>query len=116
MPYRYGFLNGAGWQWIDDQTGTVKTFAPTDDALAEMAFVPRKKGAPEGDGYLIGVADAQGERPLGRGDRRYSGLAAGPVATVHMPYKVVGQVHGLWVEGHLSAEASTRKPCERGNS
>jgi carotenoid cleavage dioxygenase len=26
-------------------------------------------------------------------------LAAGPVARVKMPYRVVGQVHGFWVPG-----------------
>jgi len=63
--------------------------------------VPRKKGAPEGDGYLIGVATKPKEN--GRSDLVIADthdLAAGPVATVHLPYKVVGQVHGFWVQGH----------------
>ncbi len=26
-------------------------------------------------------------------------LAAGPVATVKMPHKIIGQDHGFWVDG-----------------
>jgi len=101
VPYRYGILNGAGWNWIDHQTGKVQTFSLPDTQLQEASFVPRKKGAPEGDGYLIGVATKPKEN--GRSDlviADTSDLAAGPVAVVHMPYKVVGQVHGFWVQGH----------------
>ena len=68
--------------------------------LAEATFVPRKPGAPEGDGYLIGVASQMKE--AGRSDLIIvdtQDLAAGPIATVHMPYRVVGQIHGLWVPG-----------------
>jgi carotenoid cleavage dioxygenase len=68
--------------------------------LAEMTFVPRKTGAPEGDGYLVGIADHRKEN--GRSDLVFvdtHDLAAGPVARVKMPYRVVGQVHGFWVPG-----------------
>jgi carotenoid cleavage dioxygenase-like enzyme len=101
VPYRYGILNGAGWNWIDHQTGKVATFTLPDTQLQEATFVPRKKGAPEGDGYLIGVASKPREN--GRSDlviADTSDLSAGPVAVVHMPYKVVGQVHGFWVQGY----------------
>ena len=56
---------------------------------------------PEGDGYLIGVASKAREN--GRSDLLIidtQDVAAGPIATVHMPYKVVGQVHGFWVQGY----------------
>ena len=39
-------------------------------------------------------------RRLAAERRATQDIAAGPVATVHMPYKVVGQVHGLWVQGY----------------
>jgi carotenoid cleavage dioxygenase-like enzyme len=102
VPYRYGILNGAGWHWIDHQTGKVQTFTVPDTQLQEASFVPRRKGAPEGDGYLIGVGTRTKEN--GRSDLVIADtkdLAAGPVAVVHMPYKIVGQVHGFWVEGHM---------------
>jgi carotenoid cleavage dioxygenase len=64
-----------------------------------MTFVPRKKGAEEGDGYLIGIGSSQKE--AGRSDLILvdtKDLAAGPVARVKMPFKVVGQVHGFWAD------------------
>ena len=101
LPYRYGFLNGFGpgasqWIMVDHMTGTVKRFALPDYSFSEMCFVPRRPGAPEGDGYLIGVADSLQER--GRSDlllvdtRDFSA----PVARVKMPFKVVSQIHGFW--------------------
>jgi carotenoid cleavage dioxygenase len=65
-----------------------------------MTFVPRKPGAPEGEGYLVGIANHGKEN--GRSDLVFvdtHDLAAGPVARVKMPYRVVGQVHGFWVPG-----------------
>ena len=100
VPYRYGFLNGRTWTMLDHQTKTFKAFAQPDTALGEMTFVPRKRGAPEGDGYLIGVANRLKEN--GRSDLVIvdtQDLAAGPIATVKMPYRVVGQIHGFWVPG-----------------
>jgi len=107
-PYRYGFLlgssamgGGVSWNMVDHKTGKVSTYAPGGDTmLAEMCFVPRNKGAEEGDGYLVGVATHTGER--GRSDLVLvdtRDLAAGPVATVKMPHKIIGQVHGFWVDG-----------------
>jgi carotenoid cleavage dioxygenase len=65
--------------------------------VAEPTFVPRKPGAPEGDGFLVGVANHAKEG--GRSDLVFvdtTQIAAGPVARVKMPYRVVGQVHGFW--------------------
>ncbi len=100
VPYRYGILNGGGWNWLDHQTGKVQSFTLPGARLAEAAFVPRTPGAPEGDGYLIGVADIV--KDSGRSDILIvdtQDIAAGPIATIHMPYKIVGQIHGLWVSG-----------------
>jgi carotenoid cleavage dioxygenase len=107
-PYRYGFLlgssamgGGVSWNMVDHKTGEVATYAPGGDTmLAEMCFVPRTADAEEGDGYLVGVATHTGER--GRSDLVLvdtRDLAAGPVATVKMPHKIIGQVHGFWVDG-----------------
>lgn len=101
VPYRYGFLNAfRGWAMFDHAKRTSKMFSMPDTSLAEMTFVPRKPGAPEGDGYLIGVASRLKE--AGRSDLIIvdtQDFDAGPVATVKMPYKVVGQIHGFWVNG-----------------
>jgi carotenoid cleavage dioxygenase len=113
LPYRYGYLNsvgpgGGGWAIIDHQTGTVQMASVPDYSLAEMTFVPRKKGAPEGDGYLIGVAGSRKE--AGRSDLVLIDTkdpAAGPVARVKMPFKCVGQVHGFWADAADLPEART---------
>ena len=106
LPYRYGYMQtsgptGSGWALFDHQKQTVKVFKVPDYALSEMCFVPRHKGAAEGDGYLIGIGGSLKED--GRSDLILvdaMNLDAGPVARVKMPYKVVGQVHGFWVPGH----------------
>jgi len=106
VPYRYGFLNGsgpesAGWVMFDHQKQTTRIYSPGPDvSLAEMTFVPRKAGAPEADGYLIGVANHR--KQSGRSDLVLvdtQQLEAGPIARVKMPFRVVGQVHGFWVPG-----------------
>jgi carotenoid cleavage dioxygenase len=106
VPYRYGFLigggpGGGGWLRFDHQTSKVDVFNPGPDAsLSEMCFVPRRKGAPEGDGYLIGICSRPKEN--GRADLLIvdaQHLQDGPVATVKLPYRAAPQVHGFWVPG-----------------
>ena len=68
-------------------------------SLSEATFVPRSKDAPEGDGYLMGIGNSTQES--GRSDLILidtKDVAAGPVARVKMPFKVVGQVHGYWAD------------------
>jgi carotenoid cleavage dioxygenase len=70
-----------------------------DYSLSEMTFVPRRKDAPEGDGYLVGIGSSLKE--AGRSDLIMvdtKAVDAGPVARVKMPFKVVGQVHGFWAD------------------
>jgi len=106
VPYRYGFLLGgvqgkSGWTRIDHQTGKVDVFSPgPDSSVSEMCFVPRRKGAPEGDGYLVGVCTRAKE--YGRSDLLIvdtQHMDEGPVATVKLPYRAAPQVHGFWVPG-----------------
>ena len=104
VPYRYGFLLAGreGWACIDHQKQAAKFFTPgPDTSLAEMCFVPRRKDAPEGDGYLIGVATRLKEN--GRSDLILIDAQhpeEGVIATVRMPYRIPGQVHGFWVGGY----------------
>ena len=108
VPYRYGFINGfSKWTMVDHQKGTSQSFSMPDTGLAEMTFVPRKADAPEGDGYLIGVASRTKEG--GRSDLVIADtqdLSAPPVATIRMPNRIVGQIHGFWVrEDQLPKQA-----------
>ena len=103
LPYRYGYLTGfgprGGWWIVDHQEKRTQLVSVPDYTLSEMTFVPRKKGAEEGDGYLIGIGNSTKES--GRSDLILvdtMDVAAGPVARVKMPFKVVGQVHGFWAD------------------
>ena len=106
LPYRYGYLTGGfggmgrnGWWIVDHREKTTQLVSVPDYQLSEMTFVPRGKDAPEGDGYLIGIGASTKES--GRSDLILVDTrepAAGPVARVKMPFRVVGQVHGFWAD------------------
>ncbi len=90
---------GACYARFDHQNRTSTLFnAGTDSSLAECCFAPQSANAPEGAGYLMGVATRNTEG--GRADLVIldaEHLADGPVATVHLPMRAVGQIHGWWV-------------------
>lgn len=82
---------------FDFQTGKVDSlFAGPTHMLSEVCFAPRSPDAPEGDGWILGVANnaATHKSELIIGDTR--DLAAGPVARVKLPFKAPGQIHGNW--------------------
>ena len=123
MPYRYGFQPtrdpevanpmqaGACYARFDHQTRQVRLYnAGRTTMLAECVFAPRRADAPEGVGYVLGVAtrlDQGGVSDLLILDSEH--LEDGPVATVRMPIPVVPQVHGSWVsEWQLSSEDRNR--------
>lgn len=109
VPYRYGFLNcpnphvegrgGATLTRFDNQTRTDTYFDfGTTASLAEACFAPRSATARESEGYLMAVKTNNNEN--GRGDlvvMDAEHLADGPVATVRLPIRATGQVHGWWV-------------------
>jgi carotenoid cleavage dioxygenase len=111
MPYRYGFLPcpdpDAGdplhasncYARFDHQTRQVRLYKGTSGtSLAEACFAPRSATSGEGVGYLMGVAtrhDRGGANELVILDAERPDN--GPVATVHLPVPIVGQVHGWWV-------------------
>jgi carotenoid cleavage dioxygenase len=68
-----------------------------DSGVQECCFVPRSARAPEGDGYLIGVADREIDRRSDLLILDAQRLADGPLATVRLPFKIFQQVHGWWV-------------------
>ena len=132
VPYRYGFMPTIDYSrpphpasadrpmrpnnhytMFDHATRTTRSFFAGDDvALQEPCFVPRHRDAPEGDGYIVGMA----ERML-EGNRSdllildTDDLAAGPVATVRLPFRIYTQVHGWWVpEDDLPTTGRSRSP------
>jgi len=121
MPYRYGFLPcpdpdpkdpsrrpNACWARFDHQTRKATVFnAGEGTTLAEVVFAPKSKTAPEGVGYLVGVATRNNEG--GRSDLIILDAErpeAGPIATAKLPIRAVGQIHGWWVpEDQLPTKA-----------
>lgn len=103
-PYRHGFLlsntpgKGPGWTMFDHQTRTHRTFNPGPDiTLAEAVFAPRRKGAPEADGYLMGVAYYVKENRSEVLVLDTQDITAGPIARVQLPGKATPQIHGNWI-------------------
>jgi carotenoid cleavage dioxygenase len=86
------------WYRFDHVTGHIDRFWAGDThALFEPQFIPRRPDAPEGDGYLMGVANnhAQMQSELVIADAQR--LEEGPIARVKLPFRLHMQVHGCWV-------------------
>jgi carotenoid cleavage dioxygenase len=84
------------WQRIDIASGEVRSFFAGDAVgLQECCFVPRRPDAPEGDGWLVGVASNY--------ERQASDLIVADaermehVATVRLPFRLKSGTHGIWV-------------------
>ena len=122
LPYRYGFMptidstrplderiaNAATrpvncwtrFDVIDRRTATF--FVGDSESLQECCFVPRSRDAPEGDGYLVGIANVllEGRSELVIVDTQH--MREGAVARVRLPYRLNAGIHGWWVPGeHL---------------
>jgi carotenoid cleavage dioxygenase len=108
--YRYGYLScgyndtklggrGTGVVRFDLQNRTSQFWrAPAGMALSEICHAPKNRTAPEGVGYVMAVATYAAEN--GRADLVIldaERVEAGPVATVKLPTRIAGQVHGWWV-------------------
>ena len=120
LPYRYGFVGYPDasrpfdvarsrapqqgritncYGRLDFRTGKVDTyFAGDTHSLSEVQFVPRHRGAEEGDGYLIGhcanFAEMCSELVIADATR----LADGDIARIRLPFRAHTQVHGWWVD------------------
>ena len=114
VPYRVGFLPcpdpdpkdpakrpASCYARFDVQNRSSKLYrAPEGASLAEACFAPKSAKAPEGSGYLMGVASYAAEN--GRADLVIldaEHIEDGPVATVKLPTRIAGQIHGWWVPG-----------------
>jgi carotenoid cleavage dioxygenase len=91
---------------FDQQTHQASTFFVGDSSsLQECIFVPRRKGAPEGDGYIVGITNRMLE---GRSDLLLidtDDLEEGPIATVKLPFKLNSGIHGVWIPGDALSAA-----------
>ena len=117
-PYRYGFVGHADtarphgaaldpamrgrisntWQRFDLASGEVSSFYVGDhQGLQECCFVPRGADAPEGDGYLIGVASNYADMSSDLVIVDAQRLEEGAVATVKLPFRLRSGTHGAWM-------------------
>ena len=86
------------WYRFDHATGRHARFiAGNTHGLSEPQFVPRSADAPEGDGFLVGVANdfssMRSELLIADAQR----LEEGVIARVQLPFRLHTQVHGWWV-------------------
>jgi carotenoid cleavage dioxygenase-like enzyme len=83
----------------DFDTGKMSSsfFAGDVHSLQECCFVPRSKDAPEGDGYLMGVASNYAEMRTELVIADAMRLEEGAIARVKLPFRSTAQVHGIWV-------------------
>jgi len=90
-----------GFRWlaaIDPETGALKRrFAGHDSTVQEAIFVPPGPDAPHGEGYVMQLVDrhATGTTDLLTLDARH--IDAPPVATLRIPIRMPGGLHGNWV-------------------
>jgi carotenoid cleavage dioxygenase-like enzyme len=120
--YRFGVMNLtdvpdqpvddglAGFRWlasIDPETGTMRTrFAGHDSTVQEAIFVPPAPDAPHGQGYVMQLVDrhATGTTDLLILDAQH--IDGEPVATLKIPIRMPGGLHGNWVpEDQLATRA-----------
>ena len=87
---------------LDVTTGKKKTWwcGPVS-SLQEPCFIPKSKDAPEGEGYVVGLANRLKEMrsDLLMFDAQH--IDEGPIATLRLPLRLRPGLHGNW---HSSAE------------
>jgi carotenoid cleavage dioxygenase len=66
--------------------------------LQEPCFVPRTKDAPEGDGYIIVLADNVVTNYSELVILDAQAVEKGPVARVKLPFRLRAGLHGNWVD------------------
>ena len=77
-------------------TRTVRDFGP-GRLPGEFVFVPRSAGAPEGDGWLMGLVIDTGTDTTDLVILDARDITAPAVATVHLPHRIPPGFHGNWI-------------------
>ena len=90
------------WTRFDHATGKSTSWHVDEvSSLQEPQFVPRRPGAPEGDGYLMGLVNRHVDLRSELLVLDANHLADGPIASVRLPFKLRNGIHGTWVPGEL---------------
>lgn len=103
-PYDFERLGPPEWSFmniiahIDVATGKTKFwYADASTSFQEPAFIPKSKEAPEGEGYLIVLANRLLDRSTDLLVLDAQHLDEGPIATVKLPVRLRMSLHGNWV-------------------
>jgi carotenoid cleavage dioxygenase len=115
--YRHGWLLGMGMGpgsraslgHVDNATRKVKSWKAGDNrTLQEPCFIPKSKGAAEGEGYIVQIQthtdDGLSDLLLYDAQR----VDEGPMATIHIPMRMRFGLHGNWVPGEELAKAKRK--------
>jgi len=128
LPYRYAFtaFNDPSCPFDRDRAGDIRRpiansygrfdmrerrfesfFAGATHSLQEVEVVPRHRGAAEGDGFVIGVANnfAKLRSELVIVDAQ--NLPAGELARIILPFRSNVQVHGRWYDASSLPQLAT---------
>jgi carotenoid cleavage dioxygenase len=99
-PFTPGQTPGfASIGYLDYRTGKQAVWwAGAQWHLQEPCFVPRSADAPEGDGYIIGLADNLVTNLSELVVLEAQDLAKGPIARVKLPLRLRAGLHGNWVD------------------
>jgi carotenoid cleavage dioxygenase-like enzyme len=82
----------------NDETGELAYYyAGPDSAPEEPLFVPRSDHSPEGDGWLITIVGRRAENRTDLVVLDAVDIAAGPVATIRIPFRLHEGFHGTWI-------------------
>jgi carotenoid cleavage dioxygenase-like enzyme len=111
--YRFGVINLTdvpdqpaddglpGFRWlasIDPETGKMKhRFAGREATVQEAVFVPPVPGAPHGHGYVLQLVDRHATATTDLLILDAQHVDAEPVATLRIPIRMPGGLHGNWV-------------------
>jgi carotenoid cleavage dioxygenase len=99
---------------IDHATGRQSVYWPgAGSVLQECCFIPRRRDAGEGDGYLVAVVNRYPERRSDLVLLDAQRIEEGPIATARLPFLLRAGVHGNWADAtRLPARArrSRRSP------
>jgi carotenoid cleavage dioxygenase-like enzyme len=88
------------WTRFDHGSGKASSYyAGEVSSLQECQFVPRRRDAPEGDGWLIGLVNRYVDMRTDLLVLDAQHLEDGPVATVRLPFRLRNGIHGTWVDG-----------------
>ena len=83
---------------FDYNSGTLSYYyAGADSAPEEPTFVPAFPGAPEGVGWLLTIVGRRAENRTDLVVLDAQHVAAGPVATIRIPFRLHEGFHGTWV-------------------